>query len=649
MQGGNPGLASAIGNLGNAYRSYIATFSAGFTLPDQRGSQTAVPVSYMRVSTAREPPQKPDISKPYPNQPVYTDAKNIHYYQAKNNGFSPPTQLNGSSGGDQTNDVRYQSQTSSSDYQSKSKAFSTQAAVNDSQIAQTNSSSDRQPEFNASNTQAIVNDGQVGQPTSDTDYPPNSNAFSTQAVISDGQVAQTTSSTDMQPKSNTSNTQAQINGGQVAQTTSSTYYQPKNNVSNAQAAINDSQIAQPTSPSDSEFFEILKLGIKLSDPVLSDILHVYSPIVLGPVGSPLGALAGAILASAGKFAATHSAPIHDFRQGLPYDGVLERSILGEAAFIVVMSMKRRKLEELGIFADMAEIVNKMSPVTKELAPFIMHILTAPALRVALHALNVDPGRSRSRPEVTVSEHENPFAQPYSPSTGNLELEVDIFLQRLLAHCLDDDESKESFGNINRIIQIGFREAGPVLTTTAHEGLEYLTSTLPDSGVQGPGIPSRKPYIVGLPERAMLGEAALQALINVPQHQLPERVFDIMAQTIDSIGGIVLQLAPGLIEDVGFLIKAMVVVPSISADGIVDDRTGNDDIVDDRTGNNDIVDDYIADDVVDDGISAETLAGEASHSAANRHAKGFSFVNLEQEFLNYYRDNNLKPMAPIVEG
>lgn len=389
----------------------------------------------------------------------------------------------------------------------------------------------------------------------------------------------------------------------------------------------------------------MKLGIKLSDPVLNDVLQVHSPIVLGPIGSPLGALAGAILASAGKFAATHSAPIHDFRQGLPYDGVLERSILGEAAFTVGMSMKRRKLEELGIFADMAKIMNKMALFTKQIAPFFMHILTAPALRVALHALNDDPGYSRCRPETTESGQESPFGQPYIPSTKPLEPEVDTFLQRLLAHCIDDDESKNSFDNINKIIQVGFREAGPVLTTTAHEGLEYLTPTLPDSGVQGPGIPSRKPYIVCLPERAMLGEAALQALVHVPKHLLPERVFDIMAQTIDNIGGTVLQLAPGLIEDVGFLVKAITIVPSISVEGII-----NDAFVDDDVANDDVVNDSnVNDDIVDVDLSTETLADEKSQSGANRYAKGFSFVNLEQEFLNYYRDNNLKPMPPIVEG
>lgn len=98
---------------------------------------------------------------------------------------------------------------------------------------------------------------------------------------------------------------------------------------------------------------------------------------------------------------------------------------------------------------------------------------------------------------------------------------------------------------------------------------------------------------------MLGEAALQALMKVPQDRLDENAFDIMAQSIAKIGRIVLRSAPGLIEDVGFLVKAIVVIPSISADGIVGDSV-------------------------------------PSRSIDDRRAKGFSFVNIEQEVLDIYR-------------
>ena len=139
---------------------------------------------------------------------------------------------------------------------------------------------------------------------------------------------------------------------------------------------------------DDEIFEILKIGIKLSDPTLSNILEVYSPIALGSVGSAVGALAGAVLVAAGKFSQLSTSFVDDFRQGLPYDGIVERAIIGEASFSVVMSMKRRRLEEEGIFANMAAVVKQLSPATKRVAPYIMNTLTAPALRIALDALHI---------------------------------------------------------------------------------------------------------------------------------------------------------------------------------------------------------------------------------------------------------------------
>lgn len=538
VYGGNPGLASAIGILGNPYNDYLAAFSVESKIPGPQGFQPVAPLSFVRIPTTRELPQTLNVEKPNLDQTAHDKIEHIEIFQSKTNTSDRHIQTNGSS--DQT---RFQAQPNASSNQSGFQA-------------QPNASSN-QTGFQAQPNDSFTQSGFQEEPKR----------------------------SDYQIKNDTLGTQTTLTNGQIT---------PKSNIY------------------DSEFFEILKLGIKLSDPILSDILHVHSSIVLGPIGSPLGALAGAILASAGKLATNLPSPIHDFRQGLTYDGVLERAILGEAAFTVVMSMKRRKLEEDGIFADMAKIVNKIAPGTKRVAPYIMHILTAPALRIALNALHDKPGSSEYKPEATASGHETPFAQPYVPSNGTLAPEVDSFLKRLSTHCINHNESKDSFSNSKRIIQIALREAGPVLTTAAYEGLEHLTSTLPDSPSGGPGIPSHKPYIVGLPERAMLGEAALQALMKVPQNRLDESAFDIMAQTIASIGSIVLRSAHGLIEDVGFLVKAIVVVPSINADGIAGEN-------------------------------------KPSQSTSDRRAKGFSFVNLEHEILNYYRTEDNKPLRQIIKA
>lgn len=353
---------------------------------------------------------------------------------------------------------------------------------------------------------------------------------------------------------------------------------------------------------DDEFFEILKVGIKLSAPTLSNILEVHSPIVLGSVGSAVGALAGAVLVAAGKFSSFSSSLVHDFRQGLPYDGIVERAILGEAAFSVVMSMKRRRLEEEGIFANMAAVVKQLSPATKRVAPYIMDTLTAPALRIALDALHNRADNSAARYS-SASSQGTPFAQSFTPSGTTLDGDAETFVKRLSAHSVDHDDS------IDRIIQIGFREAGPVLTAVASEGLQYLASSLPEFAVSGGnGAASHNPYIDGLPERAMLGEAALQALMKVPKNRLDEGTFDIMARSVARIGNAVLRSAPGLIEDIGFLTKAIITVPvPSSGDGAPE-----------------------------------------SQNLASRRDKGISFVNLETEVLDFYRGLETKPLPQVLE-
>lgn len=77
----------------------------------------------------------------------------------------------------------------------------------------------------------------------------------------------------------------------------------------------------------------------------------------------------------------------------------------------------------------------------------------------------------------------------------------------------------------------------------------MASSLPEFAISGGnGAPSHNPRIDGLPERAMLGEAALQALMKVPKNRLDEGTFDIIAKSVARIGKVVLRSAHGLIEE-----------------------------------------------------------------------------------------------------
>ena len=355
---------------------------------------------------------------------------------------------------------------------------------------------------------------------------------------------------------------------------------------------------------DAEFLAILKSGIRLSDPVLDDILEVHSPMVLGPtVGSPIGALAGAILAAAGKIALDTSAPVHEFRQGLTYDGVVERAILGEAAICAVMSMKTRRLEEIGVLADMAKVVKQLAPTTKKIAPFIMHTLTGVALRISLDALS-NGNTKFSLSDSLANESSSKVPRGYN---NDANVGSELFVPRLSRTCAKLDGTGNATNDADTIIQIGFREAGPVLTSVADSGLQTLSTALPDHPAGGEtGDLAHLPHIEGLPERAMLGEAALQALMNVQPRELDDSAFDIMARTIAKIGLIVARSSHGLMEDIGFIIKAAVVAPA-------------------ATG----------------GTSVE-------EGVKSQRGKRFSGLNLEREVLDYYRGLETNPMQSIIE-
>ena len=241
----------------------------------------------------------------------------------------------------------------------------------------------------------------------------------------------------------------------------------------------------------------------------------------------------------------------------------------------------------------------------------MDALTVPVLRIALDALhNMTNGAG-------ATSQENPLVQPLTPSSSALDAEAEDFLKRLLACC---KENAESFVNVNRIIQVGFRDAAPVLTKISSGGIQQIASALPESASGGYGVPSHAPFLEGFPERAMLGEAALQALMKVPKHELEESAFDIMAKSIAKIGGVVLGSAHGTIEETGFAVKAILTASAIGTASINETTAIEGTMASDAKAT--------ADEAVVDNNGSANLK--------HRRDKGFSIMDLEIEVLDYYR-------------
>jgi len=311
------------------------------------------------------------------------------------------------------------------------------------------------------------------------------------------------------------------------------------------------------------FFDFLKQGVKIGGPLLNGVLSAGLPMVLGPLGGPVGALASVAISAAGKLAESHTGA-ESF--GDPTEGVAERAILAEAAFTAMMKMDKQKLAEEGFFDDMRKVISRVGSVVKNVAPKVLDVVAEPTLRLALDALQKGPhggaeGFYAPTGGALISGGAPAPGGARRPHTGgarkSLHLAADsgseAFMARLAAASSEDSEGFFDFlgGIASKAIK------SPVLMEVAKNGLPLLQHILTESDIGDEAPPVMAP-MEGLRERAVLGEAALQAAMKAPQHILEEEgFFDIMASVVRKVGPVVMKAAPQIIKAVGPVVSGII--------------------------------------------------------------------------------------------
>lgn len=311
------------------------------------------------------------------------------------------------------------------------------------------------------------------------------------------------------------------------------------------------------------FFEFLNQGVKIGGPLLDGVLSMGLPMVLGPLGGPVAALASVAISAAGKLAESHTGA-ESF--GDPTEGVAERAILAEAAFTAMMKMDKQKLAEEGFFDDMRKVISRVGSVVKNVAPKVLDVVAEPTLRLALDALQKGPHGGAEGFYAPTGGTLIPGGAPTlggarRPSTGgarkSLHLAADsgseAFMARLAAASSEDSEGFFDFlsGIASKAIK------SPVLVEVAKHGLPLLQHALTESAVEDEVLPVMAP-MEGLRERAVLGEAALQAAMKAPQHILEEEgFFDIMASVVRKVGPVVMKAAPQIIKAVSPVVSGII--------------------------------------------------------------------------------------------
>ncbi|KAI4190981.1 MAG: hypothetical protein L6R41_000431 [Letrouitia leprolyta] len=293
-----------------------------------------------------------------------------------------------------------------------------------------------------------------------------------------------------------------------------------------------------------------------------DILKTVAsavPAGLGLIGGgPIGALAGFALNAASSLVTETTTAESTVDSQSMHEGSMERAILAEAALQALQAAKLNPDLEEGIFDDIKDTVMKALPVIRKTAPRVMGAMMEPALKIALDSLSKYNQKVASGAE----SFEDDSVEPFRPTTRYTsaidqaaDRQVEAFLgplQQALQQNIQesgmDDESEEGFIDI---IKAGARLAGKGVTAAAKHGLPILMDLLKQTGsaeafedestsVSNSQLLAADPLAM----RALVADAALQAVMRVPAQQLQEEgIFDFIGDAVKKIAPIAISFAP----------------------------------------------------------------------------------------------------------
>ena len=288
------------------------------------------------------------------------------------------------------------------------------------------------------------------------------------------------------------------------------------------------------------------------------------PAGLGMVGAgPIGALAGFALNTSSKVMtrSTGAESALDEPAAL-HEGAMERAILAEATLSALQSSELSLDLEESIFSDMKEAVLKALPVVRKAAPRVMGAMMEPALKIALdslHNYNQKVASGAESFEATPSGafhstvlYTSAIDQPANHQAEAFLGHLQASLQQNLQESAMDGESEEGwFDGLGDIIKAGTRLAGQGVLAAAKHGLPILADVLKHAGgaesldEQPSSGPSDHLLAADpLAQRALVADAALNAVMKLPPQQLQEEgFFDFICSAVKTIAPIAMKVAP----------------------------------------------------------------------------------------------------------
>ncbi|KAK4443110.1 hypothetical protein QBC34DRAFT_443621 [Podospora aff. communis PSN243] len=308
--------------------------------------------------------------------------------------------------------------------------------------------------------------------------------------------------------------------------------------------------AGPTADAES-FFDVFKDVARFAG---GKVLPVAAPMVLGPVGAPLAAIAGAAI---GAMANRAESTFDDSDAAIR--GAAERAVLAESALQTVLKMEQGPVLNK-VIGDMQQTYSAFAPGVKTIAPKL-----APALADAAQQIHSDHEYmfKNTVPRTALPPRLIPGLSAESAMDDTSDL-----MAGLLQHQAKPLVGEEAFfDGIGSFIGSGFRMAKPFLRAGAKGALGLLEQRISaESAWDQPTIPDTHVAAAELvAKRAIIGEAALQSLEKLSKFQLhqlhvvddqrrpatpaEESIFEAILRAVQSIGSVVASVAPTVIKTV----------------------------------------------------------------------------------------------------
>lgn len=253
---------------------------------------------------------------------------------------------------------------------------------------------------------------------------------------------------------------------------------------------------------------------------------------LGMAG-PYGAVASLAMGAVGKMVAKRKYKTEStFDEAETFEGTPERALLGESALSAIIHLGPARCKDLGIFARMQPTVLQLQPICTRVGPMIMPFVMERAWRVTLAQSR---WRMQKPDEADFGLHTVTLADTNTLGFGpRLDANKEAFIEKMTKSLTTQDV--ESFSGTEfmpgEIVRKGLRISGPIIGPYVGPGLSSLAGGQDDTEADIKSAvaaeikdPDSSAYTYNaMTQRAIAGEAALNALLQTPLESLNDEGF-----------------------------------------------------------------------------------------------------------------------------